>query len=187
VPALTTTRRVLLGSLVAALVLAVAAVAVVAVISVRVDGTSMSPALHDGDRVVVNPFARQPRRLDVVVLRFADGRPEVVKRVAGLGGDRVVVTGQAVFVQPGAAGPWQRVDGAPWSRFVAPADLVVPADALFVLGDSPDASQDSRQLGPIPRRLVRGTVTLRVYPLGTVGHPGATITLTPADPPPQPR
>jgi nickel-type superoxide dismutase maturation protease len=36
---------------------------------------------------------------------------------------------------------------------------------LIVLGDSPNQSTDSRQLGPIPRDLVVGRVVLRYWPL----------------------
>lgn len=180
-------RRLLLGALVAALMLAVTAAALAAVVSVRVDGASMRPTLRDGDRAVVDPFAGPPRRLDVVVAGFDDGGPPVVKRVIGLAGDRVVVEGASVLVLTAGGTGWQRVDNPAWRdqwiRAGNPVDTVVPEGAVFLLGDNPDASEDSRQLGPAPQRLVRGPVAWRVYPLSALGRPQARVTLRPADPP----
>lgn len=207
-------RRTLIGVAVAALLLAVTTVAATAVLSVRVTGSSMRPALHDGDRVVVDPFADRPRRFDLVAARFAESGPLAVKRVIGLPGDRVRIAvrlpgagaaagpdpgpdagagagpdvgadtaAPAVLVRPGGVGPWQRVHNPAWQdqwRRLAPMDeTVVPDGSLFLLGDNPDGSEDSRQLGVAPQRLVHGTVRLRVYPLSALGRPSGGASLQP--------
>jgi signal peptidase I len=63
---------------------------------VQVAGNSMEPALLPGDRLLVSrlasrwPFA--PRRGRIVLLRSApDTRPESIKRVAGLPGERIAL------------------------------------------------------------------------------------------------
>ena len=56
---------------------------------VVVEGTSMAPALHPGDRLLV--MARRPRVGDVVALQH-DGRV-MVKRVATVDGSSVTVHG----------------------------------------------------------------------------------------------
>src|SRR6266496_6846066 len=58
---------------------------------VLVQGESMRPTLEPGQRIAVGPVRGTPRRGELVVLR----RPEreVVKRVVGLPGERVVLAG----------------------------------------------------------------------------------------------
>jgi len=48
----------------------------------RVTGTSMRPALRDGDLVVVDPNGRAPRPGDLVVARPPFQPVDIVKRVA---------------------------------------------------------------------------------------------------------
>lgn len=93
---------------------------------VTVEGTSMEPTLHPGDRVLVHrrPLSRV-RRGDVVVIEPPDRRRREwhIKRVLALPGDPVP-------------------RGIP-----APAGVLrVPPDALVVLGDAA-VSSDSRQHG----------------------------------------
>ncbi|QOV35269.1 signal peptidase I [Streptomyces ferrugineus] len=112
---------------------------------------SMESGLRIGDRVLVNKlayrFGADPRRGDVVVFDGTGyfGDADYIKRVVGVGGDRVVccdeegrirVNGRSVdestFVYPGD------------SPSTVPFDVVVPDGALFVLGDHRSASSDSR-------------------------------------------
>lgn len=176
-------RKVAAATLVALLLLAVTVVAVGAAVSVRVIGPSMAPTLRDGDRVLVRGTDR-PQRLDLVVLRLREDGPLVVKRVVALPGDRVRIdAGPVVRVQPQGHGPWWRlVDRAwegRWSRVVELPEQVVPPDGLFVLGDNPDHSEDSRTTGMAPGRLVSGTVRLRVHPPSAWGRPDQPATLQP--------
>lgn len=58
---------------------------------VVVDGDSMRPALAPGDRLLV--LRMRPRVGDVVALRHPHADRVIVKRVAGVEGDRVIVLG----------------------------------------------------------------------------------------------
>ena len=49
------------------------------------------------------------------------------------------------------------------------ASVEWPAGTLLVLGDSPDASTDSRDFGPVPLRSVIGRVVHRYGPPGRSG------------------
>lgn len=172
--------RILAGVVLVVLGLAVTTVAVGAALSVRVIGSSMHPTLRDGDRVILDPFSRSPQRFDVVAVQFTEQDPLVVKRVLAVAGDQVQVdTSQQVLVRPGGVGPWLRVHNPAWrdqwTRLAAMPAVTVADGSLFLLGDNPDGSQDSRQLGMAPQRLVRGAVWLRVHP--QAGRPRADLRL----------
>ncbi|GAA2283515.1 signal peptidase I [Streptomyces atrovirens] len=117
----------------------------------QIPSGSMEHGLRAGDRVLVNKLAYRfgagPRRGDVIVFDGAGyfGDSDYVKRVVGVGGDRVVccdgegrirVNGRSVdesgFLFPGD------------SPSTVPFDVVVPDGRLFVLGDHRSNSSDSR-------------------------------------------
>lgn len=191
-----TRRRVAIAVAAPTTTLAVLAVAV-AVLAVPVRGTSMEPALRSGDRVLLRPFGGggTPDRFAVVVARFAEHGPEVVKRVVALPGDRVQIQSDGIVrVQPGGDGPWFLVENPVWpvgtpaqsecctpeGRSAPGAGAArVPAGAVFLLGDNLAASTDARTEGWAPTRWIRGEVLLRAYPVGRWGRPGGDPRLVP--------
>ena len=66
-----------------------------------VDGYSMEPSLHNGERLLVNKLAYrlgEPERGDIVVFRFPlDPSRDFIKRVIGLPGDEIEVRGNRVL------------------------------------------------------------------------------------------
>ena len=127
-----------------------------------VQGESMRPAFCPGDIVIYNRLAKEYAPGDVVV--FAYGGGDVVKRVAALAGDRVelgtegevLVNGEALG---GSAGEVEQAVKTP---------LTVPEGSVFLLGDNPAASLDSRykEMGPVEARTVLGKAVLVVRRLG---------------------
>ncbi|MYU21922.1 signal peptidase I [Streptomyces sp. SID8352] len=145
----------------------------------QIPSGSMEPGLRIGDRVLVNKvayrFGSAPRRGDIVVFdgtgRFGAG--DYIKRVVGVGGDRVTCcdrdgrlringrsTDESAFLHPG--------DNPSDARF----DVVVPDGSLFVLGDHRAASSDSRDHlgspggGMVPVDSVIGRADWIVWPFG---------------------
>ncbi|GAA1292967.1 signal peptidase I [Saccharothrix xinjiangensis] len=168
----------LLGGGVSLLLVAVLAAVVLAA---PVAGDGMNPSLRSGDRVLA--FGGTPERLDLVTLRTRGG-VTAVRRVVGLPGDEVRITGSQVRVRP-AAGEWVAMtpDGNPGvccaadGRGGTDAVAVVPPDSFFVLGDNPAMSTDSREHGFVPASDVTGVVWRRVWPLpefGGVASPSLT-------------
>jgi signal peptidase I len=149
----------------------------------------MENGLRIGDRVLVNKlayrFGAEPQRGDVVVFDGTGyfGNSDYIKRVVGVGGDRVVccdkdgrirVNGRSVdestFLYPGD------------SPSTVDFDVVVPEGTLFVLGDHRSASSDSRDHlgspggGMIPVGDVIGRADWIVWPyahLTRLSRPGA--------------
>lgn len=130
---------------------------------IRVDGPSMQPTLHTGEFVIVNKLAYtfgEPKVGDVIVFHYPrDPDQEYIKRVIGLGGDRIRVAQGQVYVndvpldEPYIAAP--------------PAyqnEWVVPEDSLFVLGDNRNNSSDSHNWGSVPMPYVIGKALLVYWP-----------------------
>ena len=132
----------------------------------RVDGLSMEPTLADHDRLVVNKWiyrVSEPRPGDIVMLYYPiDPDKSFVKRVIAREGDRVHITSGKVYVNGVAL----------HDEFVPPeyrshedfAPEVVPQGYYFVMGDHRNASSDSRQWGPVPKKYIVGKIQLRWWP-----------------------
>jgi len=137
--------------------------------TVEVTSNSMAPTLLKGDRVLVNlrAYKREPpKRGDIVCLLdpIRDGEMEV-KRVVGLPGEWVAIVGGRVFV--GREGlSWMALDEPYVKHNIVerPAMWFVPRGHVFVLGDNRGRSEDSRDWGPVPVRLIRGKVVYRYLP-----------------------
>lgn len=111
------------------------------------DSASMTPALEPGDRVLVNRLD-EPGRGDLVVFRDPGGwvrsgaSPYLVKRVIGVGGDRVSCCSRGALMVNGAPLPEPYLAGG--TAGTLGFDVTVPAGALWVLGDNRADSRDSR-------------------------------------------
>ena len=137
----------------------------------KVQGTSMSPELADGERILVNKFEYRfgsIERGDVVVFWYPDD-PELsfIKRVIGLPGERVEVRAGVVLVNgrpldEGYVSP----DNSDRRSFV---EQEVRPGHYFVLGDNRRGSNDSRSWGFVPERYIYGKAFLRIWPLTEAG------------------
>lgn len=160
-------RRLLRDVVIGGLLVACLHVFIVQVSVVR--GSSMSPSLCDGDRLVVDRLSYcmcDVARFDVVVLRYPrNPGVDFVKRVIGLPGDEVVLRDGQVMVNgeqvPERFGHVRDIDAR--GRFR------VPEDAFFVLGDNRPISCDSRDFGMVDRDLLKGKVRFCFWPLDRIG------------------
>ncbi|WP_326572232.1 signal peptidase I [Actinacidiphila glaucinigra] len=168
--------------------LVVAAAAVVALVNVfvaqpfEIPSGSMENTLRAGDRVLVNKlayrFGRMPARGDVVVFdgrgSFVQGSggTDFVKRVVGVGGDRVTCCDDRGRIT---------VNGRPLDEtYLYPGDtpsrvafdIEVPKGRLWVMGDHRADSRDSRDHlgdpggGTVPVDKVIGRAEATIWPLG---------------------
>lgn len=165
-------RRLLLGLVVAIGVLWLTAFALQETGQIHtyvVPSSSMSPTLKCGDHVVaVRYLFGAPARNDVVIFRMsfypAAFNPNAVfiKRVVGVGGDRIEVRDGHLFVNGHVAD----TDPLNWSD----GPHTVKAGWYFVLGDQRDVSDDSRVFGDVPRSAIIGRAVAVYWPLGHLGQ-----------------
>lgn len=130
---------------------------------IRVDGFSMQPTLHDGERIIVNKLAYifgEVNRGDVIVFHFPDDQDqEYIKRVIGLPGDHLVITGGKVIIN-GEELKESYIASAPHYQ----SEWTVPDNAVFVLGDNRNNSSDSHNWGPVPLTNVVGKALVIYWP-----------------------
>lgn len=133
----------------------------------QIDGPSMLPTYHSGDRTLVDRRDwKSYQRGDVVILRYP-GDPEhrqYIKRVVAIPGDTYEIRSGRLYV-----------NGAPVEEpYLSPGTVTLPAvpsrsladDEYFTLGDNRPVSNDSRFFGPVHRRYIVGRVMTTLKELG---------------------
>jgi len=185
-----TEGRLLFRDLVFALMIA-ALVVVFIVQPVKVEGTSMLPRLHDGERIFVNKliyydeyrWAPKIERGDIVVFWYPkDPSKSYIKRVIGLPGEKVEVREGTVFIN-GAVLEEKYLDPSENSSSASQGPVQVNLNYYFVMGDNRDNSSDSRSWGLVPKKYIYGKALLRYWPpsaASVIHHED----LAPAPPPP---
>ena len=109
-----------------------------------VDGRSMEPTLHNGERLFVNKFIYRfhpPERGDIVVFT-PRGAPDkkYIKRVIGLPGETVYIRDGRTYIN---GEPLQEnYINEPMQQNFGPYQ--VPKNSVFVMGDNRNHSADSR-------------------------------------------
>lgn len=138
---------------------------------VQVEGTSMMPRLTNHERIFINKYVyrfRPIQRGDIVVFHFPlDPSKSYIKRVVGL-------PGETVSIRDGHA----YIDGRELNEPYVPAaffdhethePVKLASNNYYVLGDHRDASNDSRQWGPVSRDLIYGKAVFVYWPFDHFG------------------
>ena len=145
-----------------------------------VDGSSMMPTIHDGDRVIVNkivPKLSQYNRFDVIVFEATEDS-NYIKRIIGIPGDKIEYINDELFING------QKYEETYLDEYKANltnneaftedfrladslGEEVVPEGYYFVLGDNRRKSMDSRNdiVGFISEDQIIGSVDFVIWPL----------------------
>jgi signal peptidase I len=155
--------------------------------SYQVDGPSMESTLQNEDKLIIWKVSRTwakitghdyiPNRGDVIVFTERglseygqDDEKQLIKRVIGLPGDRVVVAEGTITVynkeRPEGFQPDREL---PYGKKIPTTsgdiNVTVGEGQVFVSGDNRPDSLDSRAFGPISADQIIGKLVLRVFPI----------------------
>lgn len=147
--------------------------------SFYIPSTSMEPSVMHGDILFADKRYNCPgckgriQRGDIAVFTYPNDRTlNYIKRIIGLPGDHIQITGHEVLLNgkplgsasgTGADTVAEAVEQRQWQVQVngdlaqtPSVDVVVPPGQVFVLGDNRAHSADSRQFGCVPMQDVMG-------------------------------
>ena len=128
-----------------------------------IKSVSMLPSLHEGEYVIVDKVSyllHPPERGDIVVFERQDETEDLIKRVIGLPGETLEMSGGIVYID-GQPLPEPYLTPSPSSSYPAHK---LGADEYFVMGDNRGNSRDSRIFGPIRRDSVVGRAWMIYWP-----------------------
>lgn len=157
--------------------------------SYQVDGPSMQNTLQNNDKLVIWKVPRTwsdithhayiPGRGDIIVFNEKglgefgqDDSKQLIKRVIGLPGDRLVVKNGKITIynkehphgfNPDTTLPYGKNGAIPYTS--GNIDVKLGAHQLFVCGDNRPDSLDSRAFGPINANQIVGKLVMRVFPV----------------------
>lgn len=129
--------------------------------TVRIEGSSMETTLQSGDVVLVTRLFSPPERFDIVECRFPGRSGTYIKRVIGLPGETISLSGYSLSI-----------DGETMleSYLSSPAEdysVTLGEGEYLVLGDNRAESYDSREedMGLLHREDFIGRARLSLLPL----------------------
>ena len=148
----------------------------------------METTLENHDRLLVLKLPRTiarithhsyiPHRGDIIIFSTTavsdgtgdGGSKQLIKRVIGLPGDRVVVQDGNITIynkeHPGGFNPDKTMPyGSVITTTTGNVDVTIGAKEVFVCGDNRTNSLDSRVIGTVPSKDIVGKLIFRIYPL----------------------
>lgn len=148
-----------------------------------VSGQSMSPTIEGGDSLLLKKYEsilniEEYNRGDIVVFESPVEKEEkpfskkmFVKRVIGLPGDRINISGGKVFVNSEPINEVYIENNSFTDSLYYGDNYIVPEGEIFVIGDnrSPGGSNDSRSFASISLESIKGKAVFRIFPFDKIG------------------
>ncbi len=154
--------------------------------SYYVDGLSMTPTLENEDRLIINKIDKTiasiqgkpylPARGEIVILDSTildqyGHEEQLIKRIIGLPGEKVIIRDGTVMVKNQTFPDGFNVDKTLGLQLEptyseVPIEVTIPENMVFVLGDNRglNGSFDSRAFGPTSSSNIQGNLAARIFP-----------------------
>ncbi|MBI5645015.1 signal peptidase I [Candidatus Kaiserbacteria bacterium] len=141
-----------------------------------VSGASMEPTFDNFHYLIIDKVIYKiddPKRGDVIVFKLPQNTSRaLIKRVIGLPGETVVLSGNVVRIINPEHPEGFTIDESYLSSGnlggATNMKVTLGPDQFFVLGDNRKVSADSRLWGTLPREDINGRVFLRLYPFNKI-------------------
>ena len=146
----------------------------------QVKGQSMENTFHDGEYVLTNKLSYrfgEPKHGDVVIIKAppkewcAERNCEYIKRIIGMGGDRVLLKEGEVYLNNQLIDDSFTKDSTTsGGEYLREGVEVTISDGQFlVMGDNRLHSRDGRNFEPVKKSLIIGKVWVRYFPFNRSG------------------
>lgn len=138
---------------------------------IRVNGDSMNPTLKDGEIMILNKIGYSingVERFDIVVVDYNGDK--LIKRVIGLPGETLKYENNILYING------QEVEEPYLNESTEDFNITsfgyskIPRDCYFVLGDNRDDSKDSRIIGCVSEKQIKGKTSLVLLPFSDAGY-----------------
>ena len=132
---------------------------------IRVNGPSMEDTLYNNDYMILNEINHKIKgikRFDIVVIK-SDGE-YLIKRVIGLPGEKIRYEDNKLYVNDKYV-----EENFKHKQTMDIDEIEIPKGEYYVLGDNRVNSTDSRIIGTIPLKEIKGTTKFTVYPFDRFG------------------
>ena len=131
---------------------------------IRVNGTSMYPTLQDKEFMILNKIRLKQgiNRFDIVVVQ--ENNKYIIKRVIGLPGESVMYKDNKLYING-------KVIEDNYSKTTTNDfdNIVLGENEYFVMGDNRIVSKDSRVIGPVNIKNIKGKTNLIIFPFNKIG------------------
>ena len=132
---------------------------------IRVNGTSMYPTLQDKEFMILNKISLKQgiNRFDIVVVQDNNNK-YIIKRVIGLPGESVMYKDNKLYING-------KVVEDNYSKTTTNDfdNVVLGENEYFVIGDNRTVSKDSRIIGPVNIKNIKGKTNLIIFPFNKIG------------------
>ena len=129
---------------------------------ILVKGRSMYDTLSGNEMMILNKLAKIDRYDIVVVDNEVDDY--IIKRVIALPGETIYCQDDEIYVN----GKKIKDDFA-YGETYDFTEIELQDDEYFVMGDNREISKDSRMIGPVTRKEIKGTTRFILYPFSKIG------------------
>lgn len=140
-----------------------------------VDGSSMLPTLNDKDKIFVEKlslFSNHYSKGEIVIFDSKNEKNDIyVKRVIAVAGDTIEIKDGHVYLNGSKLSePYLKSNTATTggSFLGENQKITINKGFIFVLGDNRAISLDSRYIGPINVKDIKGHVVLRSFPFNNI-------------------
>lgn len=137
-----------------------------------VQGPSMKPTLQNNDILFLEKISTETsnvKRGEIVVFDSKDENGDYyIKRVIGIAGDVIEIKNGHVYLNGSMLNESYLSSNDITEPSTSESRYTVPEGSVFVLGDNRTDSKDSRILGPINLKDLKGHAVIRVFPFNKI-------------------
>ena len=138
---------------------------------IRVNGDSMNPTLKDGEIMILNKIGYSingVERFDIVVVDYNGDK--LIKRVIGLPGETLKYENNVLYINGQEVEEPYLNESTEDFNITSLGYSKIPRDCYFVLGDNRDDSKDSRIIGCVSEKQIKGKTSLVILPFSDAGY-----------------